>query len=505
VKHSPWAILLLATLPAFAGLACDTGTITGSDIASDDDSSGAGEEGSGTGDDGTGDDGTGDDSGGPDADIGSGPMVTIDFDGTDEDFLNPERGYYVGLHLLDGDGAASVRASGHTLAIALVRLDDYRDRALDAALLDALRAGFDDVRAEGIKVILRFTYNSSYDADASRDRILQHIDQLAPIIRDNVDVISVMQAGFIGAWGEWHSSTNGLENDEDRGAVLRALLAAVPPSRTVQIRAPMYKEAIFPGGPLEAAEAWSGDDRSRVGHHNDCFLASSSDYGTYASPVSAWEDYVAQDSRYLPIGGETCKVYAPKTDCQKAVAILEAHHWSYLNEQYNQDVLDTWVEQGCDGEISRRLGHRLALVSARVSESVAPGGTLDVELEIENQGFSAPFNQRPMVLVLRRGAQRWEVELEGRDARRLQPGSTTITTRIRVPAGAVPADDYQLSLWLPDADSRLRDDPRYAIRLANQDTWNENTGANTITRSLRVDASAPGEIDPSATDMVEMP
>ena len=484
-----WGGFLLATLPAIAGIACDAGTVTNIH-ANDDDPGGGGAGGDGP------DGGT----------AAAGPTVTIDFDGTDEDFINPERGYYVGLDLLQGDGAAQVRASGHSLAIAIVRLDDYRDRALDAALLAALRAGFTDVRTAGIKVILRFTYNASMEAgDADRARILQHIDQLAPVLNNNADVIAVMQAGFIGAWGEWHSSTNGLDNDADREAILRALLDALPATRIVQIRTPMFKEAILPGGPLDEAEAWTEADRARVGHHNDCFLASESDLGTFADPVAHWEDYVEQDGRFLPIGGETCAVNAPKTDCQQALAFMEAQHWSYLNEEYNQAVLDAWRQQGCAGEVERRLGYRLSLVRATLSESVAPGGALYVELEIDNQGFSAPFNRRPIILVLRRGDQRWEVELSDRDARQLQPGRTTITTQLRIPADAVPADDYQLSLWLPDDDAGLRSNRRYAIRLANVDLWDETDGANAITRALRVDASAPGEVDPAASEMVELP
>ncbi|HUS65049.1 MAG TPA: DUF4832 domain-containing protein [Kofleriaceae bacterium] len=512
MKHdiTSFAKLLLAILlPVFAGTACGTGTTSGGtdedesasadEVASDDAESESSGDGSQT---------AGDEPGNPPpADFGTAPMVALDFDGTDEDFLNPERGFYVGLDLLDGDDddAARVRAGGHTLAIAIVRLDAYRDHALDAELLDALRDGLARVRRGGIKVILRFTYNASQETgDASRDRILQHIEQLAPVMHANADVISVVQAGFIGAWGEWHSSTHGLDNDEDRGAIVRALLDAVPASRAVQIRTPMYKEAIFPGGPLDENDAWSGADRARLGHHNDCFLASSSDYGTFASPVESWQDYVAQDGQYLPVGGETCAVYAPRTNCDAALETVEHQHWSFLNEEYNQDVLDGWVDQGCDDDISLRLGHRLALVGARTSESVAPGGALDVELEIENQGFSAPYNARPIVLVLSRSNKRWEVTLDGRDARQLAPGLTTIAVRLRVPAGAQPGDDYELSLWMPDASDRLRDDPRQAIRLANDGTWNAATGTNTVTRSLRVDAAAPGEVDASATKMVEL-
>src|SRR5690606_34540125 len=165
----------------------------------------------------------------------------------------------------------------------------------------------------------------------------------------------------------WHGSTNGLDNDEDRGDILRAMLAAMPETRAIQVRAPMFKEGSFGGGPLAADEAWSGSDRARLGHHNDCFLASSSDYGTYASPVSDWKDYVATDGRYTPIGGETCAVNEPRSACGEATGEMETAHWSYLNRQYNVSVLDRWEDQGCADDVERRLGYRLAFARAAMT------------------------------------------------------------------------------------------------------------------------------------------
>src|SRR5262249_55633471 len=130
------------------GSACDAGSLTGG---------GASGGGGGPGD------GSGADAAGI-----TGPSVTIDFEPTDEDFVNPERGYYVSFDLLAGDSAASVRTKGHSLAIGIVRLDAYRDVPLDDALLDGLRAGFARVRSAGVKVVLRFAYNAGFDPDATR-------------------------------------------------------------------------------------------------------------------------------------------------------------------------------------------------------------------------------------------------------------------------------------------------------------------------------------------------
>ena len=46
-----------------------------------------------------------------------------------------------------------------------------------------------------------------------------------------------------------------------------------------------------------------------AGHHNDCFLASSTDFGTY-DDKSVEYPYLKDDTKYTVMGGETCAVSA---------------------------------------------------------------------------------------------------------------------------------------------------------------------------------------------------
>ena len=45
--------------------------------------------------------------------------------------------------------------------------------------------------------------------------------------------------------------------------------------------------------------------RLPIGHHNDCFLASSLDRGTYVDRAVEYP-YLEADSKYTVVGGETC-------------------------------------------------------------------------------------------------------------------------------------------------------------------------------------------------------
>jgi hypothetical protein len=304
-------------------------------------------------------------------------------------------------------------------------------------------------------------------------------------------VISVVQGGFIGAWGEWHGSTNGLTSPEAQAEILAGLLDAVPANRFVQIRTPMAKAAALPGGALADTEAFSGSDRARVGHHNDCFLASDSDFGTYAAPVTDWQAFVAAETLHLPMGGETCAVSA-RSACNVALEVLASHHWSYLNSQYHQQVLADWDVQGCAPEIAQRLGYRVAVDRVTYASQVTAGSQLPVGITLTNHGFAAPYNERPAYVVLTNGETRYRHRLTAEDPRRWAGGTTQeLAVMLELPADIAPGT-YSLELWLPDQDPELAEDGRYAIRLANPGAWNATAGSNLLVDDIVVEgAGAP--------------
>ncbi|HHS83636.1 MAG TPA: DUF4874 domain-containing protein, partial [Gammaproteobacteria bacterium] len=210
----------------------------------------------------------------------SGATVERTYRVSNKIFPNPERGFYGGSRLLqdrfeNGDYESDVR-NGRTLVAATVRLDDYRYSELPPQLLTDIREGLASLRnSPGIKVILRFAYNRCFNcADADKSTILRHIKQLEPIFNEYSDVIAFVPAGFIGSWGEWHHSTNGLlDNPQDSREIIEALLDALPESRMVQIRYPFRKIQLYEGDEVDSQSAFSGGYAARIGHHNDCFLA----------------------------------------------------------------------------------------------------------------------------------------------------------------------------------------------------------------------------------------
>ena len=440
--------------------------------------------------------------------------AALTFTPTDADIRNPERGFFVPLDIITAptDYGTIRTALNRTLIHTDVRLDAYREQDLPQDFLDQLSGALADIRAGGVKLVLRFTYNfgpyPDSEPDASLAQVLRHIAQLKPILQANSDVIAWMEAGFIGAWGEWHTSTNGLATDPDaKRAIVDALLDALPVDRQIQLRYPgdirfLVGQPLTPDTAITAAA--NGDARARIGHHNDCFLASDTDQGTYEREGASIEDeksFIAAVTAYTAMGGETCQHNPPRSECPIALEEMERFHYSEINASFNKLVLRSWETGGCMPEISRRLGYRLVLDSASIDAAVRPGGALSVSVTLHNEGFAAPVNPRPVEIVLD-GPARYVVILEQTDARLWAPGQpATISAALRVPADAPPGA-YRLALWLPDAAEALRDNPAYAIRFANEDLWDEATGLNVLVPALQIDPSAGGEVDSDAKAFV---
>ncbi|TDE57999.1 DUF4832 domain-containing protein [Nonomuraea mesophila] len=427
-----------------------------------------------------------------------GDRGTVTYARTSAAFVNPERGLYHHSGDCDKDDFSvetlrGYRADDHiSLVMCVFYLAEFKDGPISPAALAQLHQQLGTVRQAGLKAILRFAYTTSTDGDdAPKERVLAHLDQLAPYLRANEDVIYLMQAGFVGAWGEWYYTRNfgdqGVVTDADwakRKAVVDKILAVLPSTRMAQLRTPLFKRTMYSAGPLPPGQAHDGSAPARLGHHNDCFLASPDDYGTYADPAVEYP-YLRAETAFVAMGGETCNPNPPRSDCPTAKEELAGFHYSYLNTDYHPGVLGGWAAGGCLDEISRRLGYRFALRSGAYPDRAARGGVLPVAFTVRNDGYASPVNPRDAALVLRDTAtsavHRFPLAT---DPRTWQAGeTTTIRERIRLP-GSLPRGRYELLLDLPDP--KLPGRAEYSIRLANEGTWEPGTGLNALLHTVTV-------------------
>lgn len=158
--------------------------------------------------------------------------------------------------------------------------------------------------------------------------------------------------------------------------------------------------------------------------------------------------------------------------------------------------LETWRQAEFSGEngfqqIARRLGYRFVAKKLRYPAQARPGETCRVEWTLTNVGFASPHLPREVAFALAPGDGRptRRVILKDADPRRWgdEEGVVTLRGEISVPLD-MPPGKWQLMIQLGDPSPSLRDDGRYAIRLANEDIqFIEPTGWNILVDDLSID------------------
>ena len=424
------------------------------------------------------------------------PQSTIYYQGTDSIFFNPERGFSayrsnpITINFIN-----QLKAQNVSIIQRIYTIPQYNDVPLPQSFLDIVNADLNTARDGGVKLVMRFSYtNNQNGEDAALDTILLHINQLTPIFQENYDVINYVEAGFIGAWGEWYYSSHNLNNTISRRAVAFALLDAIPVKRNIVVRTPEYKRRIFDNNtPLDSTEAFSGTKKSRVGAHNDCFVADATDFGTYLwNDIEGDKNYLNQDNRYVPQGGETC-CDCGYAGCENSLIDLTRMRYSVLNKDYHPDVLQRWIDEGCLDEIKRRFGYRFELQQATISDSIKPTGVFNLDFQIANRGFASPFNPRNLEIILRNTTtyQRYRLITET-DPRFWMAGDTSYVSITGGIPSAMPEGEYDAFIFLADPEYRLHDRPDYSIRLANNNLWEDSTGYNSLNHQIKITINATG-------------
>ena len=299
-------------------------------------------------------------------------LKNITYNVSNEVFRNPERGFmHTWAVFSEGSPLNEVSLSylkneDVSLILRIYYLEKFLTSELSEIQLNLIKTDFERLRNTGIKCVLRIAYTDSMDKpDASLAMVETHLNQLKPIFTENADIIAFVQAGIIGAWGEWHSSTNNLTTAANKKTVLNKLLEVFPKEVKIQLRTPSAKQEIFNYTSAIGPDVGYGtSDKARVGFHNDCFLASENDYGTYQD-VDKEKLFISNEAFFVPTGGETCPPSGvPLASCNIARTEMALLKWTYLNLDYYGPVLQEWRSGNCFEEFEKKLGYRLALESS---------------------------------------------------------------------------------------------------------------------------------------------
>lgn len=438
-------------------------------------------------------------------------------------FRNPERGFTEELSAIVSPGNPNVvkgelsaSASSYwvtermSLVMVLYNFNLYKSSDLPAAVLEGFDEDMQELRNYGMKCVLRFAYTEeeSDKVDATPAWVSRHLEQLQPHLAANADVIYVLEAGFVGVWGEWYYTTNytneSQQMNDKRRQVINALLANAPADRFILCRYPLIKIGYLGDEvPLGSTEAFSGTARARIGHHNDAFLNDYGNDGTYGRDGDGPSDdpvlrqYIATETLYVPNGGETNVESSSKAKKVYANAPVEmsAYHWSFCGRSYAEQVTSRWRSSGLFDTLNIHMGYRYNLLDATWSDEVEPEGTLSLTLRLRNVGYAPLYNARTAYIVMQGNGHTCRLPLQTDPRRWLPDGAvSTISEELPLPSDLA-AGTYRLYLHLPDAYESLAGDPRYAIRMANTGMWDEATGWNDLNAVVTVRSSAQGVED----------
>ena len=317
------------------------------------------------------------------------------------------------------------KAEQITVAQTYLYLDGYHGKSISEKGLACIQTIFDIFREKKLKMLLRFAYQRDcYIGGETNETMLGHISQLAPVVAKNKDMIYSYQAGFVGAWGEWHSDAPAA----DKPTIMKAIAEQLVPSDVYMMaRLPKYKNLL----------SSSSSAYKRMGFNNDCFWGkmNSSAYGSdgFDPGTDAWQQ-VINESPYCPQDSELywnaqCVSLNDYCDGFDALKEFSEHRMtsfsvlhSYLDAAENvrtsmgdwkaQTLTESWLKtngipyapqwfKDKNGNDVKRnvfefvrdyLGYKLEAQSIQVTGQSAPGQSIQIKMPIVNYGFSAAFN-----------------------------------------------------------------------------------------------------------------
>jgi Domain of unknown function (DUF4832)/Domain of unknown function (DUF4874) len=414
---------------------------------------------------------------------------------------------------------------------------------LPGSFINTVRQDLQAARGAGVKLILRFAYRTialedcnglppaeqpaciaraNAEHDPTKQTILNHLENLRTVLSSNSDVIAYVDAGLFGTYGEWAYATDqgvgsllsgfkdSLAPDPQYGysdgnvpnantrEVIAKFLDILPENRAIAIRTPEQRVMLLEDSfdprvwnlkktTITDETAFEDSALARLGAHNDCFLASNDDFGTYyyadypgvdvAKQIQKEKDYLSVNNLFVPMGGETCAVNADVSSQQfpaYAKVELRKMRWSTLNTDYNQDVLTAMGATLTDAK--KNLGYRFVLQSSSVPTKAVGNKNIDIKFTLKNEGYASPYNPHNLEMVFVKNGSapiRRNVVLNrssNTDPRFWKPLEVkTVTARVDAPNAA---GTYAVYLNLPDP--LLKDDARYSLRFANENAWDSS-------------------------------
>ncbi|NDV46731.1 DUF4832 domain-containing protein [Paludibacter sp. 221] len=391
-----------------------------------------------------------------------------------------------------------------TLTQLYIYLTSFWDKDINQAGLDNIQTLFNGLRTHNVKAILRFAYSRDNGAignghsgdNPTFDRIMGHLEQLKPLIQANWDVVSVVEVGLLGTWGEWTPRFSTTNNN----TIAKTMFNIIPEGYGMVVRYIDIRN--------DLKSVLSADQMNYIGFCNDYFTTGlkncgSSDWCMYSSDYN----HVAETSFTYHMRGEIPYNEGPPwgfdifMDPLTVLKVLKDHHYSSMDITQNfKDNITYWKTVKVQPELLKRnniffdenyfkengkfvvrsfyefvrdhLGYRLNVVNTPTFQK--DGSKLKYNIEITNTGFATVLNPKPVYLVLIDSNNQLVKELPLNDVKprdwqpwaKGKPADLLVHSLSGSVEANVAAGTYKVGIWIPDSYESIKNNPAYCVKFA---------------------------------------
>lgn len=337
-----------------------------------------------------------------------------------EAFSNPARGWYQIYTFLaeqepDFEELKWCLDPEDTLSLVLIDIGYFRKRDLDKEVLERICRIINFFAENRYDCIVRIVYDHEGKGlvrePADFVQVQAHMRQIVCLINLCSPSIFVFQGMLLGNWGEMHGSRF---LDGDRMLQLAEILRMRKAERTfLAVRRPVYWRRLHEGQKQGALTCADG-----MGLFDDGMFGSASHLGTFAEgeqKEQMWNEpwhreqelaFEQELCRNVPNGGEAVyssgftKMLTP----EKVIADLRQMQVTYLNRIHDARILELWKKWKYPGQgvwagknvfdyVGAHLGYRFWIRKVVVRRARNGSGEYRVEVEIENIGFAALYQE----------------------------------------------------------------------------------------------------------------
>lgn len=490
-------------------------------------------------------------------------IADIDYTESLSETPNPDRGFYKSerLSYVMGNSNKAVNMKAYKNSMAHLRIDlsdfaahdekhagpssDVLINSSTTNLLTALDGTLQSLRENNGSAVVRIAYDKNYAGytkdtlkkkddgteewkeqsvfEPSIDTVLQHQQAIGEVFAKYPDVISSVECGVFGPWGEMHSSN--LMTDENLYKVINKWLEVLPQSMTITVRQPEFYADWCGCGikNIDSNITTAGTAAYRVGAFNDGYLGSYDDRGTFRDREKE-VTWLSNQAKHTLYGGEIVlfdNSEGVSTDVRPNGLYMEKEafrtHTSYLNIGWNDEIIanmkktvfkgqDPLYNNGTSTEfdyVQNHLGYRFVVRNVKLTRETSKYENFALETEIENVGFANVIKEKKAYLIIKSEDGQFEksYDLGAPDASKAESASnvdprnwdsatkTTVKVNVDIP------DDFATGkYWVYIklvTDTTNNNYGTYPIRFSNNDAYiyDENLEANYLGSFAIVEAT----------------